>query len=248
MSDTTWVTGLHAVKQSLLREPKDCIKLYYAENSNRRIDEVVAVARQAEVSLQIVSRAELDALSSNQRHQGCVLESRISKVKMSFDECMLGVGPDSLILVLEEVQDPHNLGACLRSADAAGVDAVIIPTQRAAKMTSTVSKVASGAAETVALIEVTNINRSLQDLQQAGVWIYGTCGDAEESLYDHSFQGPVALVMGGEASGLRRLTRKGCDHLIKIPMLGQVESLNVSVATGICLFEIRRARSTCGQA
>jgi 23S rRNA (guanosine2251-2'-O)-methyltransferase len=148
------------------------------------------------------------------------------------------------LLVLDGVQDPHNLGACLRTADACGVDAVIIPKDRSVKMNATVRKVAAGGAETVPLIEVTNLARSLKDLKQAGVWIYGTGDRASASLYEHDFRGPVALVMGAEGSGLRRLTMESCDHLVSLPMLGQVESLNVSVATGVCLYEILRSRSS----
>ena len=167
---------------------------------------------------------------------------------MDFQQCLLGVNRNSLLLVLDGIQDPHNLGACLRTADACGVDAVIIPRDRAVKVNATVRKVAAGGAESVPIIEVTNIARSLKDLKQAGVWIYGTSDMAEDSLYDHDYSGPVALVMGAEGSGLRRLTLESCDHLVKLPMQGQVESLNVSVATGVCLYEMLRSRSACGRA
>ena len=166
---------------------------------------------------------------------------------MDFQQCLQAIGPQSLLLVLDGVQDPHNLGACLRTADACGVDAVIIPRDRAVKVNATVRKVAAGGAESVPVIEVTNIARSLKDLQKAGVWIFGTSDNAADNLYDHDFNGPVALVMGAEGSGLRRLTMASCDHLLKLPMRGQVESLNVSVATGVCLYEILRSRSACGR-
>jgi 23S rRNA (guanosine2251-2'-O)-methyltransferase len=152
------------------------------------------------------------------------------------------VHDSTLLLVLDGIQDPHNLGACLRTADACGVDAVIIPRDRAVKVNATVRKVAAGGAESVPIIEVTNIARSLKQLKQAGVWIFGTTDTARDSLYEHDYKGPVALVMGAEGSGLRRLILETCDHLVKLPMLGQVESLNVSVATGICLYEILRSR------
>ena len=150
-------------------------------------------------------------------------------------------GPPFL-LVLDGVQDPHNLGACLRSADAAGVHAVIVPKDRSAGLTATVRKVACGAAETVPLLAVTNLARTLRTLQDAGVWLFGAAGEAEKSIYDIDLKGPLALVMGNEGSGLRRLTREHCDELFAIPMVGTVESLNVSVATGVALFEAGRQR------
>jgi 23S rRNA (guanosine2251-2'-O)-methyltransferase len=167
---------------------------------------------------------------------------------MDFQQCLQTVGPHTLLLVLDGIQDPHNLGACLRTADACAVDAVIIPRDRAVKVNATVRKVAAGGAESVPVIEVTNITRSLKDLQQAGVWVFGTSETATDSLYDHDYNGPLALVMGAEGAGLRRLTIESCDHLLKLPMCGQVESLNVSVATGVCLYEILRSRSACGRA
>jgi 23S rRNA (guanosine2251-2'-O)-methyltransferase len=167
---------------------------------------------------------------------------------LTIEELIQGIHDRSLILVLDGVQDPHNLGACLRSADATGVDAVIIPKDRAVKLNPTVRKVAAGGAETVPVLEVTNISRCLQDLKSAGVWVYGTSGEAEAVIYDFKFDSAVALVMGSEGDGLRRLTSEQCDHLIKLPMLGAVESLNVSVATGICLYEVLRSRRACSQA
>ena len=161
-------------------------------------------------------------------------------------DCLRAIHDQTLLLVLDGVQDPHNLGACLRSADASGVDAVIIPRDRSVKLNPTVRKVAAGAAESVPLLEVTNLARCLEQLKQAGVWVYGSSEHADESLYDHDYRGPVALVLGAEGSGLRRLTMESCDHLISLPMRGQVESLNVSVAAGICLYEIQRKRSSGG--
>ena len=148
--------------------------------------------------------------------------------------------------VLDEVTDPHNLGACLRSADAAGVDAVIVPKDRSAPLNLTVRKVASGAAETVPLFAVTNLSRTLKDLQQRGIWLCGTAGEAEKTLYQQDLTGPLAILMGSEGKGLRRLTRETCDYLVSIPMAGAVSSLNVSVAAGICLFEAVRQRQSAG--
>ena len=151
---------------------------------------------------------------------------------------------DLLLLVLDGVTDPHNLGACLRTANAAGADAVIVPKDKSAALNATAIKIACGAADTTPLIKVTNLSRTLKDLQQSGVWIYGTAGEASNSVYQTSFAGHVAIVMGAEGEGMRRLTREGCDHLIHIPMAGAVSSLNVSVATGVCLFEVVRQRAT----
>ncbi|UCC45453.1 MAG: 23S rRNA (guanosine(2251)-2'-O)-methyltransferase RlmB [Candidatus Zixiibacteriota bacterium] len=154
-----------------------------------------------------------------------------------------GLARPPFLLILDNVQDPHNLGACLRSADGAGVDAVIVPKDRAAPITETVRLIACGAAESVPFVQVTNLARMMKQLQTAGVWLVGTADDAEKSLYDADLGGPLGLVLGSEGTGLRRLTRENCDLLVKIPMAGKVESLNVSVAAGICLYEVVRQRS-----
>jgi 23S rRNA (guanosine2251-2'-O)-methyltransferase len=146
------------------------------------------------------------------------------------------------LLILDGVTDPHNLGACLRVADGAGVDAVIVPKDRSVHLNATVSKVASGAAETMPLIAVTNLARTMRELQEAGVWLIGTDDQTEKTIYDMDYTGPIALVMGAEGEGMRRLTRETCDALVKIPMMGGVESLNVSVASGVALYEARRQR------
>ena len=159
---------------------------------------------------------------------------------VSLEQVIQHLSPSSLLLVLDGIQDPHNLGACLRTADAAGVEAVIVPKDRAVGLTPVVKKVAAGAAESVDLITVPNLSRSLKQLKEAGVWLLGTSGEAESNLYQQEYFGPMALVMGAEGEGIRRLTAELCDYLVKLPMKGQVESLNVSVATGICLYEINR--------
>ena len=245
MSDDA-IYGIHAVARFIERSPQDAVELICQEHSNPRLRQLIAQAQVANIEISHAARDELARLAGSDKHQGCVLKIRRRSQPASLQAMLQAIHSDSLFLVLDGVQDPHNLGACLRTADAAGVDAVIIPKQRAARVTASVRKVAAGAAESVPVIEVTNVSRCLDQLKQAGVWIYGTCGDAGESLYDHRFDAAVALVMGGEGDGLRRLTREHCDHLINLPMRGQVESLNVSVATGICLYEIRRARSACG--
>jgi 23S rRNA (guanosine2251-2'-O)-methyltransferase len=246
--NTSVVIGIHAVSRRLQQAPEQCIELICADKRNPRLLQLIDQARQAGVDIRIEDRAHLTQLSGTSKHQGCLLQTLDSAPSMDFQQCLQAIGPQSLLLVLDGIQDPHNLGACLRTADACGVDAVIIPRDRAVKVNATVRKVAAGGAESVPVIEVTNITRSLKDLQQAGVWIFGTSGDAADSLYEHDFNGPVALVMGAEGSGLRRLTMASCDHLLKLPMRGQVESLNVSVATGVCLYEILRSRSACGRA
>jgi 23S rRNA (guanosine2251-2'-O)-methyltransferase len=164
-------------------------------------------------------------------------------VARTFDDVLDGVGPRTLLLLLDGVTDPRNLGACLRTAEAAGVQAVIVPRDRSANMTPVVASAAAGAAESLPLIAVTNLARSMQELREAGVWIAGAAGEAEKTLYEIDLTGPIAWALGAEGEGLRRLTRERCDVLARIPLHGQVESLNVSVATGICLFETQRQRS-----
>ena len=187
------------------------------------------------------------------RHQGVVAESLDDPVRGEIQQANLWqeadllrrvdeAGHPVLILVLDGVTDPHNLGACLRSADAAGVDAVVVPRDKSADLNATARKVACGAAEVVPFARVTNIARTLDALKERGVWIYGAAGEAEKSVYESDLTGPLALVMGAEGAGLRRLTREHCDFLVKLPMAGAVSSLNVSVATGVCLFEAVRQR------
>lgn len=238
-----YLYGFHAVAKRLQLAPGSCIELLCEDKRNSRLLEIIELAKTTGVVVHYEKRERLSRLGESDKHQGCVLKiSDTGDAGMDFEQCINNIGPETLLLILDGVQDPHNLGACLRSADACAVDAVIIPKDRAVKMNATVRKVAAGGAESVPLIEVTNLARSLRDLQQAGVWIFGTSGDADHSLYDFDFEGPVALVMGAEGSGLRRLTREVCDHLVKLPMRGKVESLNVSVASGICLYEILRSR------
>jgi 23S rRNA (guanosine2251-2'-O)-methyltransferase len=241
-----YLYGIHAVTRRLTRSPAECVELLCLDQPNSRLRELAEMASAAGVVVQRESRARLTEICGSDKHQGCVLRTSESLPAMDFRQCLERIDADSLLLVLDGVQDPHNLGACLRTADACGVDAVIIPRDRAVKVNPTVRKVAAGGAESVAVIEVTNISRCLKELKQAGVWIYGTADTAGTSLYQHDFKGPVALVMGAEGSGLRRLTMESCDYLVSLPMRGQVESLNVSVATGVCLYEILRSRGNLG--
>jgi 23S rRNA (guanosine2251-2'-O)-methyltransferase len=243
------IYGIHAISKRLEHAPETCIELICVEGRNPRLLTLIDRARQGGLTVLFESKQVLDQLSDGQKHQGCVLKISASVgTALTLEELIQNIHDRSLILVLDGVQDPHNLGACLRSADASGVDAVIIPRDRSARLNATVRKVAAGAAETVPLLEVTNIARCLKDLQSAGVWVYGTSGEAEALVYDFPFDSAVALVMGSEGDGLRRLTRQQCDHLMRLPMHGAVESLNVSVATGICLYEILRSRMACSQA
>ncbi|MCP4432740.1 MAG: 23S rRNA (guanosine(2251)-2'-O)-methyltransferase RlmB [Gammaproteobacteria bacterium] len=242
MSDS-YVYGIHAVEKFIQKSPEQSIELLATERRNPRLLSIIGQARKAQIPVRLCNRDELSELVSNDKHQGCVLRIKVVEGQQkSLEQCLTELNSESLFLVLDGVQDPHNLGACLRTADATGVDAVIIPRDRSAKLNATVRKVAAGGAESVPLIEVTNLARSLKMLKDAGVWIYGTSGEADASLYDLDYRGAVALVMGAEGSGLRRLTVEQCDYLVKLPMHGVVESLNVSVATGVCLYEILRSR------
>lgn len=240
-----WVAGIHAVRELLQRNPQAVQKLcLLAGRQDARIAELTALAARLEVPVETLSRRELDDLS-NGRHQGVVALATFADSHRHEKELwslLDGLDHDPLLLVLDEVTDPHNLGACLRSADAAGVDAVIVPKDHSAPLNQTVRKVASGAAETVPLVAVTNLSRTLKDLQARGIWLCGTAGEADKTLYEQDLTGPLALVMGSEGKGMRRLTRETCDYLVAIPMAGAVGSLNVSVATGVCLFEAVRQR------
>ncbi len=245
MADTHIIYGLHAVQAVLEHEP-DTVKQLWLEHNRRdkRSQVLVKLARDARLPVQRVEREVLDEKSDAARHQGVVAE--VSH-QPAMDEAGLFAYLKDLqeapfLLVLDGVQDPHNLGACLRTADAAGVHAVIAPRDSACGLTSTVRKVASGAAETVPFVQVTNLVRTLKKLQAEGVWLVGTDLDTETSLFQTDLTGPLALVLGAEGKGMRRLTREVCDSLLTLPMAGTVQSLNVSVSAGICLYEAVRQR------
>ncbi len=244
MSDLERVFGLHAVQALLDRHPKRIKRLLLqAGRLNERQQALLALAERQGVALQRVAGDELDAQAEGV-HQGVLAEVVPSQL---WSEEMLGHMLDRLegtplLLVLDGVTDPHNLGACLRSADAAGAHAVIVPRDRSASLNPTVRKVACGAAETVPLVAVTNLSRTLKQLKQRGLWVVGTAGEADQLIYDVDFTVPSIIIMGAEGAGMRRLTREHCDYLAKLPMAGSVSSLNVSVATGICLFEAVRQR------
>jgi 23S rRNA (guanosine2251-2'-O)-methyltransferase len=245
MADTHLIFGMHAVAAALQHEP-DSINMVWMEHARRdkRAQQISALVKQHAIPLQRVERDELDQMAGGGRHQGIVAEARLQP---SLDDAGLktllaGLDVPPFLLILDGVQDPHNLGACLRTADAAGIHAVIAPRDKACGLTSTVRKVASGAAETVPFVQVTNLARTLKSLQQAGIWIIGTDLATSNDLFQTDLTGPLALVLGAEGKGLRRLTREACDALVKLPMHGSVQSLNVSVSAGICLYEALRQR------
>jgi len=237
-----FVFGIHAVAALLTRSPERIAALQVLEGrADQLMQQVLADAERNGISVERVARAELDKLEV--RHQGVVAQLTHQVEYQEADiETIVRRSANPLLLILDGVTDPHNLGACLRSADAAGVDAVIAPRDRATGLTPVVRKVASGAAEAIPFIQVTNLARTLKTLQEMGVWIVGAAGEADTIIYEQDLSGPIALAMGAEGSGLRRLTREYCDFLVKLPMAGSVSSLNVSVATGICLFEVVRQR------
>lgn len=246
MSSKRRIVGLHAAESALEHTPDKIIAAWL--DLGRHDPKIAKIRLELEklgISAQAANKRDLDKLSEGRNHQGVIVEVAMAQELSESDlqtvlENLTGMG---FFLVLDQVQDPHNLGACLRSADAAGVQGVIIPKDQSASITPTVSKVASGAAETMPLYKITNLARTLGWLKEAGIWIAGAAGEAEKSCYETDLNLPLAIVMGAEGKGLRRLTRDTCDFLIKIPMHGQVESLNVSVATGILLFEAVRQRS-----
>ena len=245
MSRTEWIYGLHAVQAALRYQAHQVQEVWLdASRKDTRMDEVEQLAVDANIPVQRVKRARLDELFPEKRHQGVAARSRVADSTASEQDLdsILENHAQVFLLILDGVQDPHNLGACLRSAEAAGVHAVIVPRDRAVGLTATVRKVACGAAEVLPFIQVTNLARTLKDLKGKGVWLVGLSGEGDRDLYDCDLTGSLALVLGAEEKGVRRLTREHCDFLARIPMAGTVESLNVSVATGVSLFEAVRQR------
>ena len=237
--------GLHSVRMLIERHPERVRRVLLVGGRDAgRVAELRALASKAGVAVENADAAQLDRLAEGERHQGVVAElnPRSGDPETQLEQALEAAGTAPLLLVLDGVTDPHNLGACLRSADAAGVDAVIAPRDRAAGLTPVARKVAAGAAETLPFVQVVNLARTLRELKERGIWLVGTTGDADKSLYDLDLSGPTAIVMGSEGEGMRRLTRECCDELVRIPMAGAVESLNVSVATGVVLFEAVRQR------
>ena len=246
MPDSQYIFGLHAVEATLAQAPNRILEVWVSDQRpSRRTEALIQSLQGHSIPIQRVSARQLDQYSDQGRHQGVVIRVRLPQER---DEAALkqdlSGAETPFYLVLDQVSDPHNLGACLRTAEAAGVNGVIVPKDQACRLNATVCKVACGAAERVPLYRVTNLARTLRWMQESGVWLVGAAGEAEQTVYEQDLSGPLAVVMGAEGSGLRRLTREVCDHLVKIPMRGQIESLNVSVATGILLFEVVRQQST----
>lgn len=238
------IYGLHAVMAALQNKSEKISRLYVArERQDKKIKEILFLAKENNIPIESEERKELDQLAGSPHHQGVIACCQKNQSYTENDlQSLLAAASRPFVLILDGVQDPHNLGACLRTANAAGVHCVIAPKDRSVGMTPTVSKVACGAAETLPFIQVTNLVRTIQELKNQGIWIYGAAAEAEQSLYQLDLTGPLALVLGAEQSGLRRLTREHCDGLASIPMQGSVSSLNVSVATGIMLYEAVRQR------
>lgn len=245
MSDSERLYGLHAVRAVLTRDPARVTQLTLAQHrDDQRIAALEALARAAGVAVRRLDAPAFARLVGDVVHQGAIADVRPLE-PWSEDDLIdaLREVPAPLVLALDQVQDPHNLGACLRTADACGAIAVVVPKDRAAQVNATVRKVAAGAAETTPVVAVTNLARSLKLLKEAGLWIVGAAGEAEKVAAEVDLTGPVAIVMGAEGSGLRQLTRQNCDFLVRLPQVGAVESLNVSVATGMLLYEVLRQRS-----
>jgi len=240
-----YIFGLHSVEAILTKQPERILRLcVFQDRNDKKMESLLKLAKNKGVSVEQVSKQTLDKMTQEANHQGVVAFCEQARVYEESDiESLLNqLSKPPFILVLDGVQDPHNLGACFRTADAAGVDMIIAPRDKSVGITPVVSKVACGAAETVPFVQVTNLVRALEKLKEQGIWLYGAAGEAEQTLYKTNLTGAVAIVLGAEGDGLRRLTREHCDVLVKIPMYGSVSSLNVSVATGVFLFEVVRQR------
>ena len=240
-----WIAGINAVASALEHDVEHVREvLIEAGGKNARLTEIEETARRRDISVRRIPLQSLEGIVGSLRHQGVI--ARYEAARPTDEKDLPGLveaaAGKALVLVLDGVQDPHNLGACLRSAAAAGVTAVVIPKDKAAPINATVRKTSAGAADRIPVVSVTNLARTLRALQELGVWIYGLDGAATQSIHAIDFTGNVAIVMGGEGEGMRRLTREHCDGLVKIPMPGEMESLNVSVATGVALFEVVRQR------
>lgn len=248
MGETRLIHGFHAVV-SLLRQNAGSVREIYIDGARHdaRARDLVALAQQRGVRVLQVDADRLDGMTGNARHQGVAAHVEAARMPTHIDDVLENLREPALLLILDGVTDPHNLGACLRVADAMGAHAVIAPKDRAVGLNATVAKVASGAAETVPYVVVTNLARTLRELKEREIWLYGADASGEADLYSTKFSGAVGWVFGAEGQGLRRLTREHCDVLVRIPMYGAVESLNVSVAAGICLAETRRQSATLGR-
>ena len=239
------IYGVHAVETALRNDAENLGQIWFDKRSrNDRLKKLEKMAEDSGLRLLAMESDKLDKIAGTNKHQGIVAEYYKLKAWTENDllDLLDGLEEPAFLLVLDGVTDPHNLGACLRTAEGAGVHAVIAPKDNAASITPTVRKVASGAAEIIPFVPVTNLARTLETLKSRGIWLTGTSDKAKQNLYQAELKGPMALVMGAEGAGIRRLTEEACDYLISIPMAGQVSSLNVSVATGVCLYEAVRQR------
>lgn len=242
---TELLIGIHSIEAALNYDASNIVELYVENGQqNPRVRELAERARDAGIKPHARDKADLDRMTGGARHQGVAAKYRTPPARTENDlpGIIEAAGSHALFLVLDGVTDPHNLGACLRSAEAAGVSAVIVPKDKAVGITPTVRRASAGAADRVPFVATTNLARSLKMLRQSGIWLTGLAGDGDQSLYACDFKGPVAVVIGSEGEGMRRLTRENCDFIARIPMQGRVESLNVSVATGVVLFEVLRQR------
>jgi 23S rRNA (guanosine2251-2'-O)-methyltransferase len=244
-----FIFGLHAIQAALELPVSRVTEIWLADaRTDDRVKAILAAAKSHKLLVNTVTKAELDEMMPDARHQGGIAKCSPLKELTETDllklvDDLIDNGTAPLLLILDGVQDPHNLGACLRTAEAAGAHAVIAPKDRASGLTATAMKVSSGSAERLPFVQVTNLARILRELQQTGVWLVGTSGDSQSALYDIELKGPLAIILGAEGRGIRRLTREHCDQVVYIPMQGSAESLNVSVAAGVCLFEAARQRS-----
>lgn len=247
MSELRLIYGFHAVTSRLRQQAAAVKELYLDQSRNdRRAKDLAQLAVERGVRVMLVDGARLDGMTQHARHQGVVARAEPVALARDLDSVLDALSEPALLLILDSITDPHNLGACLRVADAMGVHAVVAPKDRAVGITPTVEKVASGAADTVPFIAVTNLARTMRELKEREIWLIGADQGAGRDLYSVKLEGPLAWVVGAEGEGMRRLTRENCDELARIPMRGAVESLNVSVSAGICLAETRRQRQLRG--
>jgi len=243
------IFGIHSTQSQLEKSLREVGEVLLQDNyeKNRKLKSIFQLAQKSNVKITIVKKKQLDELVNQANHQGVVLKlisSQKHYTEKHLEDILAGIDGKPFLLILDQIQDPHNLGACLRTAAAAGVHAVIAPKDGAVSITATVQKVACGATEILPYVQVTNLVRTMKVLQEAGIWITGTSLNTDQNLYEMDFTGAIAIVIGSEGGGLRRLVAENCDYLVKIPMPGEMESLNASVATGVCLFEAVRQRIT----
>ena len=237
------IYGFHAVESALFNDAENVVVAWLEQSrQDKRLQKVLDLLEEHKVPYEIVDKKTLDKKTNSTRHQGVAIKYNTTGLYTEKELDQFLEKENSLILILDGITDPHNFGACLRTADAVGVDCVIIPKDNAVGITPVVRKVASGAVDTVPVVQVTNLVRSIKKCKDAGVWVYGAAGETDQTIYQTDLKGRVAVVMGAEEKGLRRLTRETCDGLFKIPMQGKVESLNVSVATAVILYEVIRQR------